>query len=288
MLRPGDIVADTYVVTGVLGTGGMSEVYDAVEPALDRQVAIKVATDAGTARLLRAEGQALAAIHHRGLPQIHRLGADRGQRFLALERLAGRTLDEDLARRGRFAIDEAVAIGLQLAEVLAAVHRAGMAHRDLKPGNVMLCRSRVVLLDFGIAIPEIDRPLTQLSVGTPRYIAPEAIQAAVPLGQAYQLDVYALGATLFELIAGRPPFDAGALLILLDLHLHAPIPALSFDRPEVPAALDGLVTACLAKDPGDRPAAMDEIASELRGIQRTISASHTPHDAGRMRALVPR
>ena len=282
----GELVADTYLVTGVLGYGGMGEVYEANEVALDRRVAIKIASDAKAALLLRREAQALAAVRDRGLPTVYRCGAHRGLRFIALERLDGVTLDEHLMRARRLSIGEALRILVRLANVLDAVHAAGMAHRDLKPGNVMMCAGdRLVLLDFGVAIAEVDTSYRDTFCGTPRYIAPEAIRGAIEPGQAYQLDVYALGAMAFEMLAGRPPFVGRTLPELLDRHIADPVPDLAKLRGETPADLVALIHACLAKDPRQRPVSMAAIAWELQGCQRQADVVASGRQATRMPAL---
>jgi serine/threonine-protein kinase len=161
-----------------------------------------------------------------------------------------------------------------------------MAHRDLKPGNVMKCAGdRLVLLDFGVAVAEVDTSYRETFCGTPRYVAPEAIRGTIAPGQAYQLDVYAFGAMAFEMIAGRPPFAGRSLPELLDRHVSDPVPDLSRIRGETPGELVALVHACLAKDPRERPVSMAAIAWELQGCRRHAEVVPTGRQATRMPAL---
>jgi eukaryotic-like serine/threonine-protein kinase len=172
----------------------------------------------------------------------------------------------------RISVVEAVRILVGIAEVLSAVHAAGMVHRDVKPANVMLCSGgRVVLLDFGIMIPEVDAAAAMAS-GTPRYLAPEIVLESLRPGQMHLLDVYSLGVLGFELLAGRPPFHADSLDALMHMHICARPPDLLELRPEMPLALVDLIDACLAKSPADRPA-IDQVLWGLRACGRTASQS---------------
>ncbi len=266
----GDRVGASYRLLRLLGRGATSYVFEAEDSFLSRRVAIKVVEDAQTgADTLVQEAKALAATRHAGLPIVHGLGTHRGFTYLVLERLYGVTLDEHLARapRHRVPLDEGLDLLIGIADVLAAVHRAGIAHRDLKPGNVMLCpEGRIVLLDFGIVVPEVAaRDVTRC--GTPRYVAPEVIRASIVPGQAHLVDVYAFGAMAFEMFAGVPAFDADTTVRTLERHLEAPPPLLADARPDLPEALSTLVDACLAKAPAERPAMMT-VSWELLGLRR--------------------
>ena len=269
----GDVVAGHYVIRRMLGRGGMSDVYEADDTLLRRRVAIKVIGDAALGpTLLLHEARALAAVRHAGLPAVYGIEMHRGWALLVLERLYGVTLEDRLLGRAPPSLDESLTILTALADVLAVVHAAGVAHRDLKPANVMLCPGeRVVLLDFGIMIPEVAADeLTRC--GTPRYLAPEIIRGDVQPGRVHLVDIYAFGAMAFEMLAGRPPFEGRTIVALLEQHLIAPLPSLRERRPELPPRLATLVESALAKDPGERPPAMEAIAWELRSIARRLES----------------
>jgi serine/threonine protein kinase len=269
-----------YRLTRLLAVGGMSHVYEADDALLSRRVAIKVVDDRelGTSMLVD-EARALAAVRHPGLPAIHALGVHRGWTYLVLERLYGVDLETHLAGpRGGKRLDpsEALPILASLASVLSTVHAAGMAHRDLKPGNVMLCaESRVVLLDFGITVPLVAAGSVPRS-GTPRYLAPEVIRSAVEPGRAHLVDVYAFGSVAFEMFAGRTPFVSEGVVEMLEHQLRTAPPDLAELRPDLPPALTALIGSCLAKDPAQRPGDMEVVAWELRSLWRKLVGGSGP------------
>ncbi|MCC6521713.1 MAG: protein kinase [Polyangiaceae bacterium] len=271
----GELVADTYRVTRLLGEGGMGQVYEAQDLSLGRTVALKVACTPEAAPALRAEARAIACIRHPALVTLHCVVSHGANECLVMERIYGASLEAHLAARRAegqiLALDEVLAIGTGIASGLSALHRAGLAHRDLKPGNVMLAPGgRVVLMDLGIGLPEcaLSRGDAVAAAGTPAYMAPESIVGAVQPGALHLTDLYGLGVILFELCAGEPPFAAATLGGLLEAQLHAPPPRLAALRPDVPAALDALVDALLDKDPGARPTSIEEVLLRLCALQR--------------------
>lgn len=269
----GDVVGGHYRIRGLLGRGGMSYVHEADDLTLRRRVAIKV-DDRRDPRPLLQEAQALAAVRHPGLPAVYELGAFRGWPFLVLERLYGVTAAQRLDAPGpdtRLDVAEVVRILAGVAEVLIAVHTAGMTHRDVKPSNVMLCaHERVVLLDFGIMVPEVAAGWTDVC-GTPGYVAPEVGTGEVRPGRAHLVDLYALGVTGIELLTGWTPLGATTQVDPLTLApANVPPPDLRSARPDVPEALAALIDACRAWAPADRPASIEQVAWELRAIQRRL------------------
>lgn len=256
----------------------MSFVWEAEDLELSRRVAVKIVDDPVLgAELLLREARALASVRHPGLPTVHGVGVHDGWTYLVMERVFGVTLEEHLDRRRAqpLSSEEGVAILGPIAEILAAVHGAGMAHRDLKPGNVMLSPGRTVLLDFGIMLPEVtardgDR------CGTPRYLAPELITGTPAPGQAHLVDTYAFGVMAYEMFAGTPPFVADSLVRTLEHHLSTPAPRLDAVRPDLRRELVELVLSCMAKLPGERPGDMQAVAWELRSLQRQRSEASGP------------
>ena len=285
----GEYIGDTYLLHRILGRGGMSHVFEAEDARLSRRVAIKVVDDAELgATTLLLEAKALAAIRHPGLPIVHGLGVHRGWTYLVLERLYGVDLERHITNPDgtskRLDPHEALPILASIAEVLAAVHRSGMAHRDLKPGNVMLCPlQRVVLLDFGIVIPEVDAAHF-VRCGTPRYLAPEVVRGTIAPGRAHLIDAYAFGAVAFELFAGQPVFEADSTVQMLEHHLGTPAPDLAAIRPDLPRQVHALVAACLAKDPAERPGDMEGLAGDLRAlVRRSLRTTQPQMNVGELR-----
>jgi formylglycine-generating enzyme required for sulfatase activity/tRNA A-37 threonylcarbamoyl transferase component Bud32 len=256
-------------VLRVLGAGGMGVVLEAEDVVMRRRVALKVmrpevaAQPQARERFLR-EARAAGNLSHDHVLTVHQVGQENGVPFLVMPLLQGETLETRLQREPRLPLAEAARIAAEMAAGLAAAHAAGLIHRDVKPANVWLeePKGRVKLLDFGLARQEeAGTRLTQTGgiLGTPAYLAPE--QAG---GQAEaRTDVFSLGCVLYEMIAGRRPFDGPNLIaIIARVTLHEP-PPLNELRPEVPAGLSELVRRMLAKSPAQRPTAV-KVAEALR------------------------
>jgi serine/threonine protein kinase len=277
VLEPGEIVADVYEIRALLGAGAMGEVYDAHDRALNRRVAIKVARPDIAPDYLVREGRALAAIRHPGVVTVHTVGHHRGVAFLVLERVYGLSLDrmiDDHRRRGEpFAVGEAIDLLVAIADALSVVHRAGLAHRDIKPANVMLAPGgRVVLMDFGLVLPNADRAGHRTAAGSLQYMAPEALTRDVAEGAAAQLDVYAVGILAYELLCGITPFDNADARELYRAKVRKPLTTVAKRRPDLPPALSELIAQLMAPDPQDRPQGAEAVVWQLRSLRARLSA----------------
>jgi Protein kinase domain/RDD family len=262
-----------------LGAGGMGEVYLATDLALDRPVAIKVlpadrASGAARDRLIR-EARAQARVHHPNVAHIYFIGEDDGRLYFALEYLAGKTLADRVAA-GPLDVDDALELVRGAALGLREAERAGFLHRDVKPSNLMLDAHGVVkVLDFGLVAAYDtavgDGPVAQTTLaGTPLYMAPEQAR-----GEPIDLraDVYALGATLFHLISGRPPFVADSVAELVSMHatsVRPMLPKRGNSRTAI-TAIDRLIARMMAPNAADRLASYDDVirAIDLASTRRT-------------------
>src|SRR6188508_2005403 len=264
-----------YRIVAPLGKGGMGEVYRAQDDRLGRSVAIKVlpsevSSDPDRRRRFEREARAIAALNHPHICAVHDVGHQDGVDYLVMELLDGESLADRLVR-GPLPFDEASPIALTVVETLASVHERGLIHRDLKPANIFLTRHGVKLLDFGLArdvgpADAVDTRLTQrgLVVGTPKYLAPEQLR-----GQAvdHRSDIFAAGAVIYEMLAGRAAFEAPSLVDTLHAVAFEQPPALS--RGTMPAHFEQAVWQALSKDPASRFPNATAFATALRAGSST-------------------
>jgi eukaryotic-like serine/threonine-protein kinase len=268
----GDVVGDRFELRELLGAGGSGQVFAALDKETEREVAVKLVPADQAVDLARfdREVDALRRLGHSAIARYVAHGTHASYRFVATERLFGSTLAERLSR-GPLSVSEVIDLGQRLADALSAVHREGLAHRDVKPSNVFLSAgmpASAVLLDFGLSTGGGSITANGALVGTPGYMAPEQVRGS-SAGPA--ADVFALGAILYECLAGRAAFHAATTEILLTKILV-----------EAPDALVALIGKMMAKGEGERPTADDvrgnlaSIASELAlGVQRPESKTAT-------------
>ncbi len=265
-LSEGDEFAG-YRIERSLGRGGMGVLYLALEPGLERRVALKLiapeaAADEVFARRFAEESRIAASIEHPNVVPIYAAGEESGVPFIAMRYVSGSDLGKRLAREGRLEPAAAAALIAQVGNGLDAIHAAGLVHRDVKPANVLLSggegSEHAYITDFGVARNvATDSGLTQTGrfVGTLDYVAPEQISGGEVDARA---DVYALGCLLFKLLTGEVPYPKDGEAARLYAHLNDPPPAPSLYAPRVPMALDDVVVRAMSKPPEDRyPSAGD-------------------------------
>jgi serine/threonine-protein kinase len=264
-----------------IATGGMGTVWRAEDTLLGRPVAVKLLSDAlgqdgRFVERFRREARAAGGLSHPNVARVYDYGEDDGRPFIVMELLEGETLAARLHRVGRLRPDEAAEIGGQVARALHSAHQAGIVHRDVKPGNVMLTpHSGAKVMDFGIAAAAWASPLTATgtTMGTASYLSPE--QASGERATAAS-DVYALGCVLYEMLTGRPPFDADSPIAVASAHMtDRPTPIRDL-APDVPAWMASAVAMAMAKDPAARPPSARVFAEMLERNAPGLPAAATP------------
>ncbi len=275
------LVIGRYEVRAELGAGGFATVYRAYDPALDREVALKVlhahlAGDPFIRERFLREGRALARVRHPNIVHVYDAGEAGALAYLAMELVEGRPLDAILRERGRLSLPEVLAITDQVAGALAAVHARQLVHRDVKPNNILIEHGtgRAVLLDLGVA-RDLASPAvtTTVIVGTPTYMAPEQVTGGPVTPRT---DVYQLGATVYALLTGRPPFQ-GEPFQVMDAIVRAAPPDLGALRPDLPPAVVATVAEAMAKDPARRPPDARAFAAALRAGAEAPPAPVAPN-----------
>ena len=269
----------SYRVVSKIGEGGMGSVYVAEHLLLKRKVAVKVllkdlTSDASIKRRFMNEARATSQIVHPGIVRIWDFGEHTdGTTYILMELLEGETLRDRIARKGRFPLDQALALVKQIAGALGAAHAQRVVHRDLKPENIFLVAEpsapfgiQPKILDFGIAKildPGVDAPQTRAGsiIGTPLYMSPE--QCLATPGIDHRADLYALGGIFHLLLCGRPPFDKSNFGDLLAAHLHQPPPRPSETVKELPPWIDEVVLRLLAKVREERFQSTEELLDAL-------------------------
>jgi serine/threonine protein kinase/tetratricopeptide (TPR) repeat protein len=275
-----------YEVLGLIGAGGMGEVYQAKDTRLDRTVAIKVlpsamASDPGRRARFEREAKTIAGLTHPHICTLHDVGEYTGSTFLVMEHLVGETLAARL-QRGALPLEQALGVATEIAEALDAAHKQGVIHRDLKPGNVMLTKSGVKLLDFGLAklvseasAAEVPTTAGGFStgagalLGTAGYMSPEQVR-----GEALdaRTDLFSLGVVLYEMTTGRRPFTGDSSVALLASILGDTPPPVTTLNPRLPQQLDRIIRHGLAKTPDRRYQTSRDLRNDLEELKHEIDA----------------
>ncbi len=266
-----------YQVTSRIARGGMATVYLATDSRLDREVAVKVMhphladDDQFVARFIR-EAKSTARMSHPNVVAVHDQGRDDHVVYLVMEYVPGSTLRDLLNERGALTAGEALSVLEPLLEALAAAHRAGVVHRDVKPENVLLTDDgRVKVADFGLAraaSTSQSGTTTGMLMGTAAYLSPELVLRGVADARS---DVYATGIMLFEMLTGRQPFSGEVPIQVAYQHVNDEVPRPSGIDAGIPAALDEIVAWSTAKDPDDRPLDARELVHEVRSLRSSMS-----------------
>lgn len=279
---PGTILAERYRIIGLVGHGGMGEVYRADDLKLGQPVALKflpekLASDPTWIERFYTEVRHARGVSHPNVCRVYDVGEIQGRHFLSMEYVDGEDLASLLRRIGRLPQDKAVDIGREMCAGLGAAHDKGVLHRDLKPGNVMIDgRGRAKITDFGLAVGvDDDKGGAEVS-GTPAYMAPEQLAGK---GASIQSDIYALGLVLYELFTGRKAFEAATLAEWRRKHAEEQPTSPSTVTPGFDPVVERVILRCLEKDPKARPSSVAKVAAALPGgdpLAAALLAGETP------------
>ncbi len=284
--RVGTLIAGRYELVELLGIGGMGQVYRARDVTLGELVAVKllsreISTSAAILERFRQEVKLARRVTHKNVARVFDIGESGADTFLTMELIDGESLGQRLTRRGPIGESELAGVALQVCRGLAAAHAAAVIHRDLKPDNILIAKDgRVVVTDFGIARALLGNESTYTVgqiAGTPEYMAPEQVEGRPDIDA--RADIYALGASLFELATGHPPWTGPSVIAIAAARLQADPPDPRIHRPTMSSTLAEAILRCMARAPAQRFATATELARVLAALLpvRPLAAVDPPH-----------
>ncbi len=272
-----------YQIIGKLGEGGLGVVYRAVQLSMGREVALKLLHprwnfDEEFKRRFLLEARLLGKLNHENLVQVYDVGKDKGRLYFSMELVQGRTIEDIIDKEGPLGVDFAVDVAYQVARALDYLWQYKIVHRDIKPGNIMVdSKGRVKLMDFGFVKPRTETIHTEpgMVLGTPDYISPEQAKGKDEID--VRSDIYSLGATLYHMLTGSPPFS-GTGSTVMKQHVVKGIPSPKELKPDIPDELCAIVEKMTARDPADRYQTPEELLNDLSlfRARRRLQAENLP------------
>lgn len=267
ILRPGTFLQDRYEILEQIGSGGMSYVYKALCHKLNRLVAIKIlkeefSSDGNFVSKFKMEAQAAARLSHPNIVNIYDVVDEDNLHYIVMELIEGITLKNYISKKGCLDVKEAIGVAVQVAQGIAAAHEQGIIHRDIKPQNIIIARDgKVKVADFGIARAATSQTLSATAVGSVHYISPEQARGGY---SDVRSDVYSLGITMYEMVAGRVPFQGENTVTVALAHLETPITPPSYYNEDIPVGIENIILKCTEKKPEYRYGSMQEVVADLR------------------------
>ena len=267
MLKTGTIIAERYEIVGKIGTGGMADVYKAMDHKLNRFVAVKVLKpefreDTTFIKKFRSEAQAAAGLTHPNIVNVFDVGDDGGVYYIVMELIEGITLKEYISKKGKLSIKEATSIAIQVSMGLEAAHSHGIVHRDVKPQNIIISTDgKVKVTDFGIARAASSNTISSNVMGSVHYSSPEQVRGGYSDEKS---DIYSLGITLYEMVTGRVPFDGDTTVAIAIKHLQEEMVPPSVYTPDLPYSLEQIILKCTQKSVDRRYSRMEDVIADLK------------------------
>lgn len=255
MVSPGMLLSERYEIIDRVGAGGMADVYKARDQRLNRYVAIKIlkqefSNDVKFVSKFRGEAQSVAGLSHPNVVNVYDVGEDDDLYYIVMELVEGITLKKFIEKKGTLDVNEAIGIGIQIAQGIQAAHDNNIIHRDIKPQNIIISKEgKVKVTDFGIAKAATSNTITSNAMGSVHYISPEQARGGYSDGKS---DIYSLGVTIFEMLSGKVPFEGDSTVTVALAHIQEEVPALDEINPEIPHSLSRIVMKCMQKKPDMR------------------------------------
>ena len=267
MLTKGSYLADRYEILDKIGTGGMSDVYKAMDHILGREVAVKVlkqefAEDVTFVTKFRSEAQSAAGLEHPNIVNIYDVGSENGMYYIVMEYVEGITLKTYIEKKGQLNFKEAISIAIQVGRGIEAAHNKGIIHRDIKPQNIIIStEGKVKVTDFGIARATSSNTIHADVMGSVHYASPEQARNGYVDGKS---DIYSFGIVMYEMVTGRVPFDGDTTVAVALQHLQEEMVAPSAYAPDLPISLEKIILKCTMKSPDRRYAAIEDLLLDLK------------------------
>ena len=267
MIRKGMFIGDRYEIVDKVGSGGMSDVYKALDHKLNRFVAIKVlktefSEDRNFVSKFKVEAQSAAGLTHPNIVNVYDVGEDHNIHYIVMELIDGITLKKYIEKKGQLPVKEAVSIAIQVSQGIEAAHNNHIIHRDIKPQNIMISREgKVKVTDFGIARAASTNTINSNAMGSVHYISPEQARGGYIDEKS---DIYSLGITLYELITGKVPFEGDSTVSVALQHINDDIPSPKDAIPDLPISVEKIILKCTQKKPDRRYLKISALSADMK------------------------